>query len=57
MATADNSTDLKRDNTLDGVNASINTLAPTSPTTTGYTDADFPNCISTNTNWDRKSVV
>ena len=48
MTTADNSTDLKRDNTADGVNASINTLTATSPTTTGYTDSDFSNCTSAN---------
>ena len=48
MSTADSSTDLKRDNTADGVNASINTLTATSPTTTGYTDSDFSNCTTSN---------
>ena len=44
MATADNSTDLKRDNTLDGVSASINTLV------SNYTDTNFSNCTSSDTN-------
>lgn len=44
MATADNSTDLKRDASLDSVNASINTLG------SSYTDANFSNCADTDTN-------
>ena len=44
MATADNSTDLKRDASLDGINASIDTLG------SSYTDANFFNCLDTDTN-------
>ena len=44
MSTADNSTDLKRDASLDSINASINTLG------SSYTDANFSNCLDTDTN-------
>ncbi|MBQ6410113.1 hypothetical protein IJI18_02560, partial [Candidatus Saccharibacteria bacterium] len=44
MATADSSTNLKRDSSSDGVNASINTLV------SSYTDTNFSNCTSSDSN-------
>ena len=41
MATADNTTNLKRDNTTDGVNASIETLPASTPSTLGYDESTF----------------
>ncbi len=41
MATADSSTNLRRDNTTDGVNASIETLPASTPSTLGYDESTF----------------
>ena len=51
LTTADNNTYLTRDTSVDAIpiNAQMNTLTPTTPATTGYSESDFKNCLDTNT--------
>lgn len=51
VTTADNHTYLTRNTSSDvtPINAQMDTLTPTTPATTGYSESDFENCLDSNT--------